>query len=253
MTQNNLLVKVIFSLMIVSTCAIASANNDDSSSHSKGWHWYDNEVDHKDEEQQTIDPIDQMNAENKAILRALYTARKQPTKENVKNYITMQKGVVKESKAFSNVWKAVLLENPDLDYSIEHPTNNFARMIQSDQENMQAEKTIHALAKQSGLFFFYRSTCPYCKAFASTVKQFADMYGIKVIPITTDGVALPEFPDSYVDQGQAEKFHVTVEPALFAVNPYTQKAFPITYGLISITDLKKRILDIATQFDGDVK
>ncbi len=79
------------------------------------------------------------------------------------------------------------------------------------------------------------------------------MYGIKVIPITTDGISLPEFPNSFTNQGQAQKFHVTVEPSLFAVNPYTNKAFPITYGLISLTDLKKRILDIATHFDGDVR
>jgi len=33
-----------------------------------------------------------------------------------------------------------------------------------------------------------------------------------------------------------------------AMNPYTQQAFPIAYGLTSEADLKKRILDIATHF-----
>jgi conjugal transfer pilus assembly protein TraF len=219
----------------------------------RGWHWYDNPTPtYDDEDEETPDPLDAMNAENKAILRALYTARKYPTKENVKNYIAMQHAVMGEARKFSHVWEAVLIENPELNYAIKHPTNNYARMIEEDELRKKEEAAIQQLAKVSGLFFFYRSTCPYCRAFAPTLKQFAEQYGIKVVPITTDGISLPQFPDSRLNQGQAEAFGVKAEPALFAVNPYTQKAFPITYGLISFADLKRRILDIATQFDGDL-
>ena len=71
-----------------------------------------------------------------------------------------------------------------------------------------------------------------------------------IIPITIDGIALPEFPNSRVNQGQAAKFKVTVEPSLFAVNPYTQKAYPVSQGLISESDLRARILDITQNFKG---
>lgn len=212
----------------------------------QGWHWYD--APSKDEaEEDPVDPLEQMQIENENIKRALYTARKNPTKENVKQYIEMQNNVTKEAKAFSTTWQEVLLENPQLNYAIKHPTNNYARMIEEDEMRKREEAAIHRLAKISGLFFFYRSTCAYCRAFAPTVKQFAAMYGITVIPITTDGVSLPEFPNSHIDQGQAELFGVKVEPALFIVNPYTNEKITLTNGLISLADLKSRIVELAAQ------
>jgi conjugal transfer pilus assembly protein TraF len=220
------------------------------SSKPQGWHWYDAPA-QEETEDEPLDPLEQMQIENENIKRALYTARKNPTKENVKQYIEMQNSVTREAKAFSKSWQEVLLENPQLNYAIKHPTNNTARMIEEDEMRKKEEATIHRLAKISGLFFFYKSTCAYCRAFAPTVKQFAAMYGITVIPITTDGVSLPEFPNSRIDQGQAELFGVKVEPALFIVNPYTHEKITLTYGLISLADLKSRIVELAAQHERD--
>ncbi len=230
---------------------IAYANQVENKPH--GWHWYDDQSKQVEENYETVDPLEAMEIENQTIKRALYTARKNPTKENVKQYIQMQNKVTGEAKSFSQVWQSVLLENPELNYAIKHPTNNYARMIEEDELHKKEDAAIHQLAKVSGLFFFYRSTCPYCRAFAPTVKQFAEMYGIKVVPITTDGISLPEFPDSRINQGQAEAFDVKVEPALFVVNPYTKEKITITYGLISFTDLKRRVLDLAMQYSGKDK
>ncbi len=133
--------------MLFISISISYADSEPVELSPPGWHWYNDLVDQDTDDAELTDPLDQMNAENKATLRALYTARKKPTKENVKNYIQMQQQVVAESKAFSHVWQAVLLENPQLDYSIKHPTNNFAKMIASDQESKKEEEVIHALAK----------------------------------------------------------------------------------------------------------
>ena len=225
------------------------------SEHAKGWHWYDDPKQDQTEEENEIknDPVAQMSAVRATVDRALNEAVLNPTKENVRTYISLQNQLANHSEKFEKYWKAALLEQPDLDYSLKHPTNNIAKQVESNQESLNENAVIHELAKKSGLFFFYRSSCPYCVRFAPIVKDFAETYGITVIPITTDGISLPEFPNSYPNQGQAEKFHVTVEPALFAVNPYTHQAFPIAYGLTSEADLKRRILDIATRFGGFVK
>ena len=202
-----------------------------------GWHW---QASHEtEEEEDESDPLLNLQIENEAMKRALYVARKHPTKDNVKQYIEMQNKVTLEAHDFSDTWKQVLLENPILNYAIKHPTNNYARMIEEDEIHKKEEAAIHALASTSGLFFFYRSTCAYCRAFAPTVKQFADTYGIKVIAITTDGIPLSQFPDSRMNQGQAENFGIKVEPALFIVNPRTDEKIPVAYGLISLADLKR--------------
>ena len=192
-----------------------------------------------------------MNALQMSVKRSLDTAILNPTPENMKNYIAQQNEVTQRSARFSKLWQEALLQDPQLDFSLQHPTNNIARQVEVDQQSTQEEQAIKKLAQESGLFFFYRSTCPYCRAFAPILKRFADRYGITVMPITTDGITLPEFPQSYTDQGQAATFQVKVEPSLFIVNPYTKKAIPVGYGLMSEVDLKKRILDIARSNSGE--
>ena len=196
------------------------------------------------------DPIEQMKEVRTTITRALDKAVLSPTEKNVVDYLTLQNRLSTQASQFSNQWQHVLLLNPALNYNLAHPTNQVATQIYADEKRKKEDKAITQLAEESGLFFFYHSTCPYCQRFAPIVKTFAEKFHLTVIPITTDGSSLPEFPNSYRDQGQAKTFHVKVEPSLFAVNPYTKKAYPISYGLISESELRQRILDIATRFQG---
>jgi conjugal transfer pilus assembly protein TraF len=215
--------------------------------HERGWHWYEKMPEKGMENDDENNPVSQMDTIRATVKQALDKAILEPTPENVKNYIALQNDVADRSATFSKKWQEVLLENPKLDYSLVHPTNSVARQIEVDQQNQKENDAIKRLAQESGLFFFYKSTCPYCRSFAPILKRFASTHGIAVIPITTDGISLPEFPDSYSDQGQAATFEVKVEPSLFIVNTYTKKAIPVGYGLMSETDLRKRILDIANQ------
>jgi conjugal transfer pilus assembly protein TraF len=206
----------------------------------------------KESDEEAGDPNEQMTAVQTTVKTLLNKAVLSPTKNNVKNYIEVQNAVSANASKFSHIWQSVLMENPELDYTLIHPTNNTAIQVEYDETTQQENNVIKQLAKQSGLVFFYRSSCPYCRKFAPVLKSFADKYGVTVLPVTTDGIALPEFPQSYIDHGQAKRFHATVEPAVFAVNPYTHKAIPVSYGLVSETELKNRIMKIATHFYGDV-
>lgn len=221
------------------------------SDHAQGWHWYKDPKEQKlEEDDSQNDPVSQMNAIRATVERAKDKMVLNPTKENVKGYIFIQNKVSGNAAELSKTWREVLLENPELDYSLIHPTNNAARQVENDLVSKKENIAIQKLAKTSGLFFFYRSSCPYCVRFAPILKDFAETYGLTVIPITTDGISLPEFPNSYADKGQAAKFQVKVEPALFIVNPYTHQAIPVSYGLTSEADLKRRILNIAEHAGG---
>ncbi len=225
--------------------------------HADGWHWYNDNSEIIDDERnernaESQNPVKQMNALKATIEHALDAAILYPTETNVKNYISLQNKFSNQATLFANMWQKVLLENPGLDYSLIHPTNSLGRQVDLDLQRKKEDAAIAKLASESGLFFFYRSSCLYCQKFAPIVKNFASRYKIAVIPITLDGVSLPEFPKSRVDQGQALKFNVTVEPSLFAVNPYSRKAYPVSYGLVSEESLRKRILDISQNFRGDL-
>ncbi|CAM4390750.1 MAG: hypothetical protein LEGION0398_MBIBDBAK_00167 [Legionellaceae bacterium] len=222
--------------------------------HAKGWHWYDDPAPKKEKIESEVEEKIQTAEETLHAVRAkikesLAKAILEPTDTNVARYIANQNAMTERAHQFSKAWQKALWQHPELDTSIINPTNSVATKIYHQEKEGNVEKAIRALSKQSGLFFFYRSTCPYCQQFAPILKAFGERYGLSIIPITTDGISLPEFPNSLIDKGQSKKFHVEVEPSLFAVNPYTHKAYPIAYGLVTEDNLKQRIYDIATNFE----
>lgn len=244
---------LLFNLIVFSTNTVA-ADKDYFNEHEKGWHWYnDPKVSEDAEDQDESDPTTEMNAVHATVQRALNKAVLRPTKENVKNYIALQNEVSNHANQFNHTWQSVLLENPEMNYSILHPTNNLAKQVEYDQTHQREEKIIRNLAKSYQIYFFYRSTCPYCQRFAPIIKDFATTYGFNVLPITTDGISLPEFPKSYVDQGESQIYNVTVEPTLFLVNSETNKAIRISTGLATQSEIKKDIMAVVTHFDGDVQ
>jgi conjugal transfer pilus assembly protein TraF len=258
-------IKIIFVTafsMLVFFPDFANADNVDNTSninkfygeHAQGWHWYNDPIPNptQKESQNNQNPVLKMDAVKEAIKQSLDQALLNPTPENVRQYMSLQNQWTSQAAKFSRVWQYVLLEHPELDYSLKFPTNQAARDIYIDSQKSKEDAAIHQLATHSGLFYFYRSTCPYCQRFSPILKAFSERYKITVIPITTDGIALPEFPNTRVDNGQARRFNVTEEPALFTVDPYTHKATPVSYGLLSEDELRTRILDVATHFDGDV-
>lgn len=242
--------------------AVAAAEGNFYHQHAIGWHWYNEKIiaDNikKSQEQQstqpltTVDPTKEMAAVRATIDRALNRAILHPTPENVASYLVLQNKISNQSTQFANVWQKVLLEHPELNYSLVQPTNSIAKQIYLDTYEEKESQVITQFFRQRGLFFFYSSGCPYCQKFAPIVKSFAARHGVAIIPVTLDGQSLPVFPNSRTDAGQARKFKVSAVPALFAVNPYTNKAIPIAYGFISESDLRQRILDVATDFKSNL-
>ena len=215
-----------------------------------GWHWYqDPEEDQTVSPDSTVtsDPIATMEALHHQVQQTLDQAILNPTEDNIRHYIALQNQLGERAQRFAEVWKSVLLHYPELDFSLQHPTNNFAKQIDLDHTRQQENAAIHQFAQHNGLFFFYRSTCPYCQRFAPILKDFSSRYGLNVVPITTDGISLPEFPNSHSDQGQAARLKVTVEPALFTADPQTHRIIPVSYGLLSEDELRQRLLTIAQQ------
>lgn len=241
-------------IMVLSLfCSATTFANDYYSQHETGWYWFDDPAQNQTKNS-TVQPTKENDAtksvedSRKILKESLDKAIIDPTPENVERYIALQNQMSERANKFANTWQQVILNHPELNYSISHPTNNVALQVYHENESKEKDVVLDQFAQHSGLFFFYRSTCPYCQRFAPILKHFAEAHHIVVIPITMDGISLPEFPDSKQDSGQAEKFHVTVEPSLYAVDPLTQKAYPVAFGLTSETELQNNIYNIMTHY-----
>jgi conjugal transfer pilus assembly protein TraF len=242
-------------LVLFLVCSATTFAEDYYGQHEKGWYWFDDPTQKKTsakEEQKDNDPTEEINADRIKVKQALDKAILNPTSENLYQYKILQDQAVERSNQFATAWQKMLLAHPEVDYSLKHPTNNVALQVYHENESKQKDVVLDQFAQHTGLFFFYRSTCPYCQRFAPILKHFAEAHHIVVIPITLDGIVLPEFPDSKHDSGQAKKFNVTVEPSLYAVDPISQKAFPVAFGLTSETELQNNIYNIMTHYQEGV-
>lgn len=207
----------------------------------EGWHWYETKpIEEEDEQKQLATAEANISAMRKELERRLNLAIDNPTRDNITNYIRLQKQVTDKSQRFASNWMKVIYTTPELDESIKSPVNQSSIHVYHSLQQAEREQLIRNLAQEYGLFFFFKSSCKFCEAFAPTVKRFSDKYGFKVMAIAMDGGQLEGFT-ILPDNGMATKLGVTVAPAVIALNVRTRRLIPIAYGMISEADMETRI------------
>lgn len=222
--------------------------------HAEGWHWYQSRSDNKaDEEQEKPEsippqktPTQQIENQRKELEQKLHAAIIEPSRENIVAYIIAQKALMDQSQRFSESWQQVIMTTPSLDETLIHPVDQNARHVYYDEKNKETIQRIKALAQEYGLFFFFKGTCSYCHQFAPVVKHFAQKYNWSVLAVSLDGGVLPEFPHARRNNGIAEGLRVTHVPALIALHPKSGKMIPLAYGLISESEIERRV-ELLTQ------
>ena len=213
-----------------------------------GWFWYKENtiVKSKNFNPSQIDPAAQVDFEKEELDRLLKIAIKQPTGQNLINFIKLRNKIIDQSYKFSLGLQQVNLMYPELDNLKTYPVNQVAKGIYKQQKTEDVANKIAKLSQTHGLFYIFKSDCRYCHAFAATVKSFANKYNWSLIPITLDGKKIPEFPDARADNGMVGKLKVSAVPALIMVEPRANKIFPIAIGAISEEEIVERI-DLLTR------
>lgn len=220
----------------------------------KGWLWYDTpeKVKRPPVHKKSNSPLTKLKnfQHNIAIARA--RAIFDPTPSNVRQYILLQNYIVEKASRFSQIWELALLENPDLNYHILHPTENLGLKIMHHMHNQAQDQAIAILAHQYGLFYFYKGNDALSSAMAPVISEFSKIHHIALMSISVDGYLLTSLPLSKPDKGQAQSLGIRYFPALVLVDPKARKVKPLHYGFISGDELRQRFLDIAQHFSGDM-
>lgn len=165
-----------------------------------------------------------------------------PTEPNVRRYMELEARVVRQASYFSDVAQRVAWATPDLDMTLEgRPVNARAIEVFDREQSQSRTQSLADLSKSHVLFFFFRSDCPYCHAFAPTLEAFQAKFGIQIVPISVDGRGLPTFPNFRRDNGIARTLQVTQVPAVYLAEPFTGKITPIGFGVLSEGQLVERI------------
>ncbi len=181
-------------------------------------------------------------AKNAAILT--------PTPDNVAKYLTLQEQTMNQAMLFTDMWQRVRWSNPTLDYSFIHPTATGGVRVDRQLTRDQEKAAVQAVAKDNGLFFFFKRNCPFCDEQGRILQAVANEYRMTIMPISLDGSTNPYFPNAKPDNGIAAKMGVQDAPALFIVNPDTKESMPLGYGVISLDEIETRIRRLLTMQPG---
>ena len=176
----------------------------------------------------------------------------EPTPENVKAYIEAQEKLMETASVYSDVWRRVIWQNPELNYELKRPANNAAIATYNTNRRADEKRTLNEINKEWGIFFFFRSDCVYCHRLAPTLKFLTETYDVTVLPVSLDGGNLPEYPNPRSDNGLAEKLSVQQVPMLVLGNIRDRRMIPLASGVVSAQDVIERIYVLTRTQPGDL-
>lgn len=212
----------------------------------RGWHFYELPEDEPETRPNTPPAPPPEIAAFEQLQKSLEDQRKiaimRPTEANVRRYMEIEARVVAQASTFADIAQRVVWTNPALDPSlVGRPVNAQALEVFEAQQAAERTRAVSALARDHVLIFFFRGDCPYCHAFAPTLDAFRTRHGLKVLPISLDGGALPGFADARRDNGIATTLKVTQVPALYLAQPAAGVVTPIGQGVLSHAQLLERL------------
>jgi conjugal transfer pilus assembly protein TraF len=172
-----------------------------------------------------------------------------PTEANIQAYIELQNAHMQRASVFADQWQRVLWANSDLKYD-GRPTNATGIASFDNNYTQQVKESLAKLSTSHGLYFFFRSDCPFCHSMAPTLRLFEQTHGIRVIAISLDGGTLPHFPNAITDKGQAQSLGVKSVPAFYLASPQQKTVYPLGTGVLSLSTLADRIYTQAFTLPG---
>lgn len=175
-----------------------------------------------------------------------------PTPENIKAYMAAQQVEIERAAYFADVWRRVLWQNAELNLGVKNPMNNSAIKVKNSERDKAETDTMTALAKEWGMFFFFKGDCPYCKHMVPALQWLSRSYDMTILPVSMDGSSIEGLPSAVQDNGLSQKLGADVVPLFVLGNVKTGKMVVIGSGVLSLQDFVERIYVLTQTKPGDL-
>lgn len=274
MCQCLLIFKYLFVVVILVNSQVAFSNEQNTKNidyeHKKGWFFYNEIVEPDFEELPPIEADEIIDEENtpkpnltkkdtkesndldikffstawfkKNLQYYKEKAIDEPTYENVKAFLYLQKIILDKSNNFSDMVQLVTLGNPYLDSVSNRPTATFGSNVVDRESSIKKQLLLDQIHHKAGLLYIFSGNSPYHLSFAPLLNSFAQIYNLSVKAVSVDEPDLGgTFVDVTINQNAAKAFGVEQLPAIFLIS-LEHKITPVLQGITSIEDLGKRML-----------
>lgn len=170
-------------------------------------------------------------------------ALEDPSPENVRAYFYLQRYAMDVAQRFALVAQKVVLADPALDENTRRPISTYGAHVFDEVARENLVRVASKIASMAGVWYFYRSDCPYCKAQNPVLERLQRRIGLAVLPIALDGRAMPEgaYARFVVNRGHAEQLGVTQTPTLYLVRKPNEFVL-LSEGLVTDDGLLERIV-----------
>jgi len=185
---------------------------------------------------------------SKKIDEAKAEAILEPTETNIIKYVKLQEKAILLSSNFSAAWSKVLVNNPDLLNYTNSSSNMLAEQVIRDEKRKMLDATIKDFSKDNGLIFFFEGGNQLSNLQSKIIKNFSERYKVALISVSKNGLGNEYFPNPQIDNNRSQKLGINSFPAIISINIKTNRYMPIAFGVISESDLQKRIYDILNDF-----
>ncbi len=170
-------------------------------------------------------------------------ALEQPTPDNVRAYFYLQRYAMDMAERFALVAQKVVLADPSLDENTRRPISTYGGQVFDEVARENTLRVATRIASLAGMWYFYKSDCPYCRAQNPILERLQHRIGLVVLPIALDDRAMPEAPfGRFVsNKGHAQQLGVTQTPTLYLVRKPNEFVL-ISEGLVTDDGLLERIV-----------
>lgn len=247
------LIMIILGVVMSTTISFASDYNP------VGWHWY-NETPIKKENKNNkkdnllykaflqLTPSQQLKILQHATTELRDKAILTGNVSDIANYKRAQDMWVIRATAFTVGWQRMLLEHPELNYSLQYSHENVLAPTMQQHEHDLENAAIANLAKQNGLMVFYRANKKTDLMFASLVESFSQNHHISLMLVEEGAITnSTSNPNIHIDKDfqHAHALGINYFPAVLLVNPKLGSYQIISYGYHSQDELASRLLSIS--------
>lgn len=156
------------------------------------------------------------------IGRYLETAMNDPTPDNVRAFLSLQKIMFDRAQNFAEEASYVSQFSPALNAATYVPIDNAGNNDEIAAVAGAKTQVISSLNNKVGLWFFFKSDCDFCEKQLPGFEVFAERYHFSTLYVSMDGKPIAGLPAGAVvhqDQGQAERLGLVETPSIVMVWP----------------------------------
>ena len=169
-----------------------------------------------------------------------------PTKDNIAAWLYLQKLSMDKSQRFTDMAQLVVMGDPLLDENTRRPVAGWGAKVANETASKNKREILARLAKETGIWFFYKKDCQHCEAQVYTQRNLNRWHQFETLPITLDGSKIntddPVFQNPVQDAGQAAMLSIMQYPALYLAKPATGELLLLGQGYFSADQMEQRIL-----------